>query len=440
MRRLFVLLLLVVTLAGCFAPQPPQLDARDEPERAFSVPLPVPTDDVGDWSLVDAPNGIIGQGRWIARVDEDGRALWRTHLPAEFALTTRPGQPHAAASGPSPSPSVLVGTASPGLLPALASVDPNTGRFQRLAPSPPRPAGELQTITVSPSRQAVAATCRSHGSCSLVAWDTGTGQVQWTRQTRGPAAFAAPCVQQRGWKVPGQPVPHACHPMTFVADGRIEVLRQGEQRPHGWRVQLPPGEVAGVYPTTYRTLVVTVPHGPACRVRVAAYDTGNQAPAPVWQRDFAWEQPQAAVRDGCRQDPTIPLLMGYDLTLPDAAGALIGNDYDGEFPLRLRRGEYPVAYGARVLAYRAGRGFRDPNPAKPDDAALRPAELPPAAQPLGGGIWYAPGDGRKGTVIAVNVYGTVTWRRLVSGPPFFLGDNRLVYADGSRLTALRASG
>ncbi|MEV6757132.1 hypothetical protein [Streptomyces sp. NPDC051214] len=435
MRRLCVLPLLLVTLVGCFAPQPPRLDARTEPDRAFSVPLPVPTNAVGDWSLVDSRNGMVGQGRWIARIDEDGRALWRTRLPAEFALTARPGRPHAASSGLSPI--VLVGAAAAGRLPALASVDPDTGRFRRLAPSPPRPAGKLSMITVLSGRQAVAATCRAHASCTLTAWGSDTGQVQWTRRTRGPAVFAAPCLQQRGWKVPGQPGPHDCHPLTFVADGRIEVLRQGEQRPHGWRVKLPPGEIAQVYPTTYRTLVVTAPRGPACRVRVAAYDTVNQAPAPVWQRDFAWNQPQAAVRDGCRQDPTIPLMMGYRLTLPDAAGALIGDDNDGEFGLRLRPGEYPVAYGTRILAYRAGRGFRDPAPAKVDNAA-RPAELTPAAQPLGSGIWYVPGEGRKGVVLAVDVYGKVTWRRAVGGPPFFLGDNRLVYADGSRLTALHA--
>ncbi|MCC9158277.1 PQQ-binding-like beta-propeller repeat protein [Streptomyces parvulus] len=435
-RRVPPLLVLLAALGGCFAPQPPDLSASEVPERAFSVPLPVPTDEVGDWSLVDARNGVVGQGRWIARIDEDGRTLWRTRLPAEFALTAKPGRPHAGASGTSPT--VLVGAAPPGMLPALASVDPSTGRFLRLAPSPSRPAGELRMITLSSARQAVAATCRTRGSCTLVAWDPYSGQVQWTRRTVGSAVFAAPCGQQRGRKVPGLPGQDACRPLTFVADGRIEVLGQGEQRLHGRRVDLPPGEVAQVYTTTYRTLVVTAPHGPACRVRVAAYDTVEQAPAPVWQRDFVWEQPQAAVRDGCRRDPAIPLLMGFRLTLPDAEGALIGDDYDGEFRLRLRPGEYPVAHEGRVLAYRAGRGFRDPDPAKPDDAALRPAQLPPDAEPLGNGIWYVPGAARRGTVIAVDVYGEITWRRTVGGPPFFLGPDRLVHADGPHLTALRA--
>ncbi|MEU4145727.1 hypothetical protein [Streptomyces parvulus] len=438
MRRRLVppLLVLLAALGGCFAPQPPELHAGVEPERAFSVPLPVPTDDVGDWSLVDARSGIVGQGRWIARIDEDGRTLWRTHLPAEFALTASPGRPHAGASGTSPA--VLVGAAPPGMLPALASVDPNSGRLLRLAPSPARPAGELRMVTVPTAGQAVAATCRPRGSCTLVAWEPRSGRVQWTRRTHGPAAFAGLCEQERGWKVPGRPGRRGCRPLTFVADGRVEVLGQGEEVLRGRRVNLPPGEVAQVYSTPYRTLVVTAPRGPACRVRVAAYDMVELAPAPVWQRDFTWEQPQAAVRDGCRRDPAIPLLMGFHLTLPDAEGALIGSDYDGEFRLRLRPGEYPVAHEGRVLAYRAGRGFRDPNPAEPDDAALRPAELPPAAEPLGNRIWYVPGDAPGGTVIAVNVYGEITWRRTVGGPPFFLGSNRLVYADGSHLTALRA--
>ncbi|WP_406096604.1 hypothetical protein [Streptomyces sp. NBC_01013] len=440
MRRWLGLLVLLPLLAGCFAPGPPHIGVAEDPEEAFRVPLPVPTDTSGGWALVDPRWGIIGQGRVVARIDEDGKVLWRTTLPIRFALTGRPGQAHAVAT---PVGEVtLVGAADRGRLPRVAKLDILTGRFQSLALPPARPPGNVRLVTVSSTAggapQAVAATCLPGASCTLTAWDAVTGQVRWTYRTRGPAVFAAPCDQGGGRN--GVAPPRKCDPLAFVADGRLVTLRQGEDRLHARPVKLPRGEVAQVIPTLYRALVMTAPHGPDCRAQAAAYDLTTESPTPVWQRALTWDQPQAAVHQGCRRDPSIPLLMAYRLVLPDAAGALVGDDFDGTFPLRLKPGEYPVADRSEILAYRTDGRYRDPSTARSHTPRKRPKELGPTARELGEGMWYVPGRGRRGEIIAVDVYGEITWRRPTSGPPFFLTGNRLVHAEGSTLVALRAAG
>ncbi len=287
-------------------------------------------------------------------------------------------------------------------------------------------------------RQGVAVTCLPGASCTVTAWDASTGVALWRHRTHGPAVFAAPCSQDG--ERDGLAIHRDCDPLAFVADGRLVLLRRGEGRLRSRPVDLPRGDIGQVLPTLYRVLVITAPHAPGCRARVAAYDLTTESPAPVWQRGFTWDQPQAPVREGCRRDPSIPLLMAYRLTLPDAAGALVGNEYGGKFPLRLKPGEYPVAHGSDVLAYRAERGFRDPNPVPSADARKRPPELGPTAQELGQDAWYLPGRGRKGEIVAVDVYGKITWRLTTSGRPFFLTGDRLVYAEGDSLVAVRADG
>ncbi|MFJ6460184.1 hypothetical protein ACIQM0_03845 [Streptomyces sp. NPDC091387] len=406
------------------------------------MPLPVPTDASGGWALVSRRLGIIGHGRVAARIDESGKVLWRTALPVQFALTGRPGQTHAVAT-PSGSGVTLVGAAASGRLPLMAALDSRTGRLTKLAPPPARPPGELRLVTVSSTpgtaRQAVAATCLPRSSCTLTAWNASTGQVMWKQRTRGPAVFAAPCKQEGE---AGRAGSHEnCEPLVLVADGLLMTLRHGEDRLRTRPVELPRGHIAQVLPTLYRILVTTDPIGPGCRAQAAAYDLTTQSPTPVWQRTVAWDQPQATLHEGCRKDPSIPLLMAHRVTLPDSAGALVGNDFDGTFPLRLEPGEYPVAHGSAVLAHRVDGSYRDPYPVpSATTRRSRPSELSPTAENLGQGAWYLPGRGRRGEIIAVDVHGKITWRRATSGPPFFLTDNRLVYADGSNLVAIRASG
>ncbi|MEU1468899.1 hypothetical protein ABZ434_11835 [Streptomyces sp. NPDC005761] len=441
MRRVFGLLVLLPLLAGCFASGPPRMEAYKDVEDAFRVPLPVPTDASGGWALVDRRLGIIGQGTVAARIDENGKVLWRTTLPARFALTgRRPGQARTAAHS-SDSVVTLIGAAAPGRLPSIATLDPLTGRFAELARPPARTPGELRLVTVtwtSGTRMAVAATCLPSSSCTLTAWDADTGKVLWTHRTRGPAVFATPCGQDVAEERGAGRLLRRCDPLVFVADGRLVTLWSGEDRLRSRPVELPGGEIAQVIPTLYRIVVVTAPHGPGCHARAAAYDIGETA-APVWQRAFTWEQPQAAVREGCRRDPSIPLRVGYRLALPDSAGALVGDDYHGTFPLRLNPGEYPVAYGGSVLAYRVDGSHRDPQPVPSTTRRPRPAALDPTAQELGQGAWYVPGKGRSGEIIAVDPYGKITWRRATSGPAFFLAANRLVYVRGSSLVGVRPS-
>lgn len=440
MRRLFGLLLLLPLLAGCFVHGPQPIRWDEGAEDAFRVPLPVPTDASGGWALVNRRLGVIGQGRVAARVDEHGEVLWRTKLPARFALTGRPGQVHAVVS-PSESPLTLIGAAAPGRLPFIATLDAMTGRFAELAYPPVRTLGELRYVTVtwtSGTRVAVAATCLPASSCTLTAWNADTGQVRWKHRTRGPAVFATPCGQDGEERGGADPYWRRCDPLVFAADGRLVTLRGDEDRLRSWPVELPGGDIAQVMPTLYRILVVTAPHGPGCRAQAAAYDLESETAAPVWQRTFTWDQPQAAVHEGCRRDPSISLFVGSHLTLPDSAGALVGDDYDGTFFLRLKPGEYPVTYGSAVLAYRADGSHRDPRPAPSTAPRRRPSELVPTAHEVGEGVWYVPGEGRRGEISAVDVYGEITWRRTVGGPPFFLG-NRLVYAHGSSLVAIRAA-
>nr|WSW69046.1 PQQ-binding-like beta-propeller repeat protein [Streptomyces sp. NBC_00995] len=406
------------------------------------MPLPVPTDASGGWALVRSSLGIIGQGRVAARIDENGKVLWRTELPAEFALTGQPGRTHAVAT---PTDAVvLVGAAAAGRMPRLATLDPDTGRFTTLAPPPARPPGVLRLVTVAVTpaviHQAVAATCLPGASCTVTAWDASTGKVQWERRTRGPAAFAAPCMPYRVEN--GDGIHGACDALTFVADGRLVTLRPGEARPRSTPIEPPRGVVVQVLLTPYRVLVMTAPHAPGCRAQVAAYDLTTRSPEPVWQRTVSWDQPQAAVREGCRRDPSIPLLMARRLTLPDAAGALVGNYYDGTFPLRLQPGEYPVARRSKVFARRAEGSWRDPNPAPSDGGSSQglPDELSPDARELGNEAWYVAGKGRRGEIVAVDFEGEITWRYTTGGPPFFLTGSRLVYAEGSKLVAIGPAG
>ncbi|MFE9781679.1 PQQ-binding-like beta-propeller repeat protein [Streptomyces sp. NPDC005775] len=442
MRRLLGLLILLPLLAGCFAPGPPRIEASQETEEAFRVPLPVPTDPSGGWALVNRHLGVIGQGRVVARVDEDGKLLWRTTLPDQFALTGRPGRTHAAAT-PIDGPVLLVGAAASGRFPSMAKIDPVSGRVTRLAPPPARTPGKLRFVKVLSSSglpfQAVAATCLTGSSCTVTAWDASTGKVLWKYRTRGPAVFAAPCDQ--GKQAKGPAFTQNCEVLAFVADGRLVTLLRGADRPHARPIEPSRGGVAEVIPTRYRVLVLSAPHGPDCRARAASYDLTDQptGSAPAWQRAFTWDQPQASVREGCRRDPSIPLLVGYRLTLPDSAGALVGDDYHGTFPLRLKPGEYPVAVGAEIFAHRADGSYRDPRTRPSGHPRIRPEELTADARELGQGAWYVPGRGRKGEIIAVDVYGKITWRRTSNGTPFFLSSNRLVYAEGSHLVALRAS-
>ncbi|MER7723158.1 PQQ-binding-like beta-propeller repeat protein [Streptomyces sp. NPDC096323] len=441
MRRLFGLLLLLPLLAGCFAPGPPRIEPYKDVEGAFRVPLPVPTDASGGWALADRRLGVIGQGRVAARIDENGEVLWRTRLPARFALTERPGQAHSVAN-PSAGPLTLIGAAPPGRFPLLATLDPWTGRFAELAYPPVRSPGELRLVTVtstSGTRLAVAATCLPASSCTVTAWDAVTGQVRWKHRTRGPAVFAPPCGQDGATGKGTTQYSRRCDPLVFVADGRLVTLQDGDDQLQSRPVALPQGDIAQVIPSLYRILVVTAPHGPGCRAHVAAYGlTAETTTAPAWQRNFTWDQPQAAVREGCRWDPSIPLFVGSHLTLPEAAGALVGDDYDGTYFLRLKPGEYPVAYGIGVLAYRTDGSYRDPQP--PSTVRRLPMEFDPAAQNLGQGVWYIPGKGRRGEIIAIDVYGKITWRRATSGQPFFVGSNRLVYPYGSDLAAIRTAG
>ncbi|WP_393058339.1 hypothetical protein [Streptomyces sp. LN549] len=441
MRRVLLgLLVLLPLLAGCFAPSPPRIEANEDPEEAFRVPLPVPTDASGGWALVNRRLGIIGQDRVAVRIDGDGKVLWRTTLPAEFALTGRAGRAYAVAT-PSASVMTLVGAASSGRLPPLATLDSVTGSLTMLAAPSARPPGKLRFVTVVSTTanpwQAVAATCLPGASCTVTAWDTSTGLVLWKHRTHGPAVFAAPCNQEG--ERDGVAGRWACDPLAFVADGRLVLLRRGEDRLRSRPVELPRGDIGQVIPTLYRVLVTTAPHGPGCRAQAAAYDLTTESPTPVWQRTFTWNQPQAAVHEGCRRDPSIPLLMAYRLTLPDVAGALVGDDFHGEFPLRLKPGEYPVADRNGIVAYRADGSYRDPNPAPSRTPQRRPKELDPTAKQLGQGVWYLPGRGRKGEIVAVDVYGKITWRRSTSGLPFFLTSNCLVYADGSSLVGIGAS-
>ncbi|MFD7863302.1 hypothetical protein [Streptomyces sp. NPDC059783] len=411
-------------------------------EEAFRVPLPVPTDGTGGWSLVDRRLGVVGQGTAVARIDEKGKVLWRTTLPAAFALTGRPGGPHAT-SAPPYGTLTLVGAAEHGRFPSLGTIDPATGVFTRLTVRPPRrPAGTLRLIRVTSSPgtryQVIAATCLPGDLCTLTSWDGLTGKVLWTRHPHGPAVFAEPC--SRSSSSSPSEVNESCDPLVLVADGRLVMLRGDEEKPLSRPLRLPPGDIGQVIRTLYRVIVTTVPHAPDCRARAAAYDADSPAAAPVWQRTFTWNQPQAPLRDGCRYDPSIPLIQSSDLVLPDAAGALIGDDYHGTFPRRLDPGEYPVAHRNGIVAHRPDGTYRTLGPAFPEGARPRPRKLTPDAQSLRNGLWYLPGTGRHGEILALDSDNTITWHLPSSGPPFLLTGDRLVYPEGGELVGVRSVG
>ncbi|MFE2090827.1 hypothetical protein [Streptomyces sp. NPDC059460] len=360
-------------LTGCFGPQPSRFgDGVSVPSEQRRIPLTVPPGPDGSWSLLVAKEGLIGQGRKLARIPQEGekgvRAPvkgWTAALPAEFAITSRlPGRPHSAV--PLPYGIVLIGGRTGRTDPtAVALADPSSGAllWRHILP----PGSRVLALPGTTGPAIGAATCSGAG-CRFTAWDVHRGTRQWSRLIPGAYRVLTPCgADALGGR---EAAPGLCEPLVIGKD-RVGTLDEETHRPE-WIPGLrpPAGTVDRVARFSYRTFLVTAPARGSCRATVlAAAPPGDEHKG--WRYDFVWDQPQAA-RDphtGCRWNPSLPLNTAYDLVLPERGGALVLDPYFGpeHSPRRLAEGAYVVAAD--------GRGSPDlirapGGPDRPLDAAL----------------------------------------------------------------------
>ncbi|MDF6046317.1 hypothetical protein LRD69_30165 [Streptomyces sp. JH14] len=428
-------------LTGCFAPQPPRFgDGVSVPAEQRRIPLTVPPGPDGSWSLLEAREGLIGEGRKLARIPQEAEEGvhgpvkgWTATLPAEFAITSRlPGRPHSAVGllqG-----IVLIGGRTGRTDPtAVALAEPSSGVLLWRHPLPPDSRVLLLPGTTGPTIGA--ATCSAAG-CRFTAWDMYRGTRQWSSSIPGAYRVRTPCgADALGGR---DAAPGLCGPLVIGKD-RVGTLDEETHRPV-WIPGLrpPAGTVDRVAQANYRTFLVTAPAKGSCRATVlAAAPPGDEHKG--WRYDFVWDQPQAA-RDphtGCRWNPGLPLKTAFDLVLPVRGGALVVDPYFGpeHQPRRLAEGAYAVAAdgrGSPDLIRAPGR------PDRPLDPALADRRRTEA---LGAGARQVSGDlfqyGRK--LLLVGYDGTVRWRGTSDCIPFSaVTPGEVTYCDGRNLVEIKA--
>ncbi|MFF1832602.1 hypothetical protein ACFVXE_00055 [Streptomyces sp. NPDC058231] len=428
-------------LTGCFGPQPPMFsDGESVPSEQRRIPLTVPPGPDGSWSLLGTGDGLLGQGRKLARIPQEGeegvRAPvrgWTVTLPAEFAITSRlPGGPHSAVPLSSRGTVLIGGRAGRADPTAVALADPGSGALVWRHTLPPDSRvfmmpGPIGTVIG-------AATCSAAG-CRFTAWDVSRGTRQWSTRITGAYRVRTPCgADALGGRAAA--AEGLCEPLLIGRD-RVGTLDEETHRPE-WIPGLhpPAGTVDRAARFSYRTFLVTAPARGSCRATVMAAAPPDDE-HEGWRYDFVWDQPQAArdPRTGCRWDRTLSLRADYDLVLPERGGALVVDPYFGP-KQTLRR----LAEGA-YLVPSDGRGTEDliraPGTAdRPVDAVVADRR----AKALGAGARRVNGDlfqvGRH--LLLVNYDGTVRWRGTSDCVAFAGAKSPVTYCDGRNLVEIKA--
>ncbi|MFG1805186.1 PQQ-binding-like beta-propeller repeat protein [Streptomyces sp. NPDC049040] len=400
------------------------------PEEASRVPLPVRPGPDGTWALNVPAVGLLGEGRTVVRLHGAESAGWRLALPAEFALTShQPGGAHSVLI--SGRRVVLVGgrDGHPGPS-AIAGLDPERGllTWRQTVPT------GSQVFMSESSSVVMTAVCHT-GSCRLDGWDTGSGVLQWTRTVSGATGVVCQTDALAG---AGSPSADHCMPYLVTPD-RVGAVDPSDGGLH-WQTALrpPDGTVDRIIQDNDRVIMVTAPAKGSCRATVLAGGVESGDGDHGWRYSFVWDQPQAPrdARTGCRWNRTLPLLVGFQMVLPDAKGALVVSPYFGTLGTsrRLAPGEYLVTYGTMNEIIRA--------PGRPDrllnaDAGrlVRPHGLSPAARSVTKNFWQ---DGSR--LFLLDYEGKTLWQG-TSDCQAFLPDHSyggsLTYCDGNDLVTLR---
>lgn len=438
--------------AGCFGPSEPMFgDGESVPEEASRVPLPVRPGPDGTWALNAPTAGLLGQGRTLVRladaqnpkVTENPKgaqnpkgaesAGWRLALPAEFALTShQPGAAHSAFVRADRV--VLVGGRDGRSGPsAIAGLDTERGlvTWRHAVPS------GSQVFPFDNAFEVLTAVCRPK-SCRLTGWDAASGALRWARTVSGAVRVVDAC------RVDAHVTPDGLSGVgcgfRLVTPDRVGTV-DPDDGGLSWETgpRPPDGAVDRVLRASDRVVMVTAPAKGSCRATVLAGGVTSGDGDRGWRYDFVWYQPQAPrdARTGCRWDRALPLIVGYELVLPDASGALVVDPYFGTLhpSQRLARGEYLLTDGTSNEIVRApGRPDRLLHPV--GDQPVRPHGLSPAARSVTRHLWQ---DGRR--LLLMDHQGNTLWKGTSECRAFPKADKGvggpITYCDGDDLVTLR---
>jgi PQQ-like domain len=434
-RAVLVAAAIAALLSGCFYQLPPDLGDTGPYKvvEAFRVPLPVDPGADARWQSVVPEWGVLGEGRRLARVDSDGKVLWSQELPGEFAITAPAGAPHSLVPAGEHGLMVLAGSPEAAGPAAVRWIDAETGqtRWERRFPRARPGEATNQVIFASNNDQiSVAAHC-TPARCELTGMDV-LGKTLWTVRMNERVRLADG-VASVGFLTPAsyrsrrQDSSRPCPCLYLVGKARLYQLDPLTGK-RVWVARLDSAGVGHVFGTTYRTVVVSAPRGPAC----TATATGLASDRRVWSLRFRWEQPTAARQpDGCRYDPALPLMFGLDLVFPDAGGALVVDDYDGRVRHRLDRGESAEA-GGGLLTWTPGIGYREERWSPRTTEVIQAVRERSLVTLAGSGLVFSTERG-FGPLTFVRFRGEVAWREASAGHTFMMGfvhgRTRIVYAD-----------
>jgi hypothetical protein len=317
-----VLILVLLVIGGCFAPQRPDLDMGEPLVEKWRVPSPVPVAAGRTWTL--AQGGLLGEGRRLAEVDpERGTVEWSLDLPAEYALTDA--------------------SRTLSIDGALVLFNRDRSRVRVLGTE----SGEtLWERAVPPGSQAflgsesvaalVLAHCTAKG-CTLTGVQSYDGRPVWTTHL-GPGTLV---------DAPEQ------HAVFLVGPRRISQVSLEDGKAY-WSIARPPGKGLRVLPSLYRVILFTPPAAPRCVATLRGVEKGKV----MWTTTFPWHDAGAPPGTPCTYAPERLMIDRWQNVGVPVAGAIEQVDcYHGTSSrMALDPGEYVID---GTLSWTPGVGYRD---------------------------------------------------------------------------------
>lgn len=397
-----LLILVPLVLGGCFARQPPGLDDGGPLTEKWRLPDPVPVAAGRTWTL--AQQGLLGEGRRLARVDpERGNLWWSLDLPEEYALTD-----------------------AARILPIAGAVVLFNRDRSRVRVVELEAGGTLWERAVPPGSQAfpgaqsgaglVLAHCTTK-ACTLTGVRSADGRTVWTTHTGPGTLFGAP--EQ--------------HAVLVVGPRRISQVF-AENGKAFWSMNRPAGKGLRAIPSLYRVILFTPPAEPGCVATLRGVERGHVE----WTHTFRWRDTGAPPGTPCTYDPARLMVDRYDNVGVPVPGAIEQVDcYHGTTSRTvLDPGEYVID---GTLSWTPGVGYRDlrGRSSSPDHG---PALVPPPAgtpwirQPFPPSLWLL----RSGPGVALYspVWHRAEWRYPAVTAVEVASQDRLVFQDGADLVGV----